>query len=172
MKEQDIVSFIKKDHMPLKEGIRILKSDSVTDSQKKKALKSFLRDLELHAKAEERSLYDNAQTEGDVRSYMLEGYEEHEIADTLALELKALDFEKNWSDKMAAKAKVLAELVEHHVQEEEEEMLPDVQECFSKDELVQLGQLYVQEYRSLEEQLMDANIHAGKYSSEEASMNH
>lgn len=158
MKPQDIIALIKRDHVPLRAGIKILKSEEATDSQKKKALKIFLRDLELHAKAEEKSLYESAQTESEVRSTILEGYEEHEIADALALELKALNFENEWNDHLAAKAKVLAELVEHHVEEEEREMLPEVEEVYSKEELLQLGEQYVQAYKEVQAGLALENI--------------
>lgn len=158
MKEQDIVHLIKKDHIPLKQAIAILKSDEKTDSQKKKALKDFLRNLELHAKAEEKALYENAENESEVRSSVLEGYEEHEVADTFILELKALDFENHWNDFVAAKAKVLAEMVEHHVLEEESELLPEIEDVYTKAERIQLGEVYSKSYQLLSKAMLKENI--------------
>lgn len=158
MKQRDIVQIIKEDHIPLKQAIAVLKSEQKTDSQKKHALKEFLRNLELHAKAEEAALYANAENESEVRSSVLEGYEEHEVADTFILELKGLDFENKWNDFIAAKAKVLAEMVEHHVLEEESELLPDCEECFSKEELLKMGEIYTKSYQLYSKKLAEENI--------------
>lgn len=156
MNSQNIISLIKKDHRPLKAGIRILKSAKATDALKKKTLSNFLRDLELHAKSEERSLYQNTIEDGRIREPVLEGYEEHGLADLLSRQLQKSGFERNWSDEIAAKAKVLAELVEHHVKEEEGIMLPSLREALSTPTLHELGRLYLEEYSLLKTEMKNA----------------
>ena len=148
-KSMTIIQLIKEDHKPLKEGIKVLTSEKATEAQKKKALKAFLMDLKLHAKAEEMSLYKNIIREDDVRTETLEGVQEHAIADYLAKQLERSGFESQWSDKIEAKAKVLADLVKHHIEEEEEEMLPEVSELFEREELMRLGDLYTERYKEL-----------------------
>jgi hemerythrin-like domain-containing protein len=149
-KSADIIQIIKDDHKPLKAGIKILKSESKSDSEKINALKQFLHDLEVHAKSEERSLYDNTVEEEEVREPILEGYVEHALADLLSTQLKTADFAKNWTDELAAKAKVLAELVEHHIEEEEEEMLPDLRKAADKETLADLGAIYLKHKKEIE----------------------
>jgi hemerythrin-like domain-containing protein len=43
------------------------------------------------------------------------------------------------SERFDAKLKVLGENVEHHVEEEENETFPKIQQLFSKEELDQMG---------------------------------
>jgi hemerythrin-like domain-containing protein len=148
-KSRSIVQLIKEDHKPLKESIKILTSERSTEAAKKKALRTFLMDLKLHAKAEEMSLYKNTVTQDDIRVETLEGYQEHAIADFLAKQLERKDFESNWTDEIEAKAKVLAELVEHHAKEEEKEVLPELSKIYEREELNRLGDLYLQKYEEL-----------------------
>jgi hypothetical protein len=58
----------------------------------------------------------------DLREDGFEGEVEHTLADQLVEECKRTVDE----DALSAKIKVLAELVEHHIKEEENELLPDV----------------------------------------------
>lgn len=153
MQTENIITLIIEDHRPLKAGIKVLTAENERESTKKKALKTFLRDLKLHSKAEEQSLYANEEGNKDIRPEILEGYEEHEVADALALELEASNFETNWTDQIEAKAKVLAELVKHHVQEEENDLLPDTKKSLSPDELVRLGGIYKKRYAALVKEL-------------------
>lgn len=155
-KSQNIIQLIKEDHKDLKAGIKVLTSEKSSEAEKKKALKSFLLNLKLHAKAEEMSLYENTVNNEDTRSEVLEGYEEHSLADLLGSQLEKSGFEHAWSDKIAAKAKVLAELVKHHVQEEEEEMLVDLKESTEREELILLGELYTQNYKQLKKELTES----------------
>ena len=148
MEKQNIVTIIKEDHKPLKEGIQVLISDSAKPSQKKSALKKFLIDLKLHAKTEEASLYESVVDVKEVHEVVLEGYEEHSLADMLADELEGSGFESDFTDELQAKAKVLGELVKHHIEEEEEEMLPQLKKAVSEETLVQIGEVYLKTYKA------------------------
>lgn len=139
----DIIKLILEDHKSLKYGIKILTSEEASDADKQKALKKFINDLVIHSKVEEQSLYDNVVAVKKLRESILEGYEEHALADILVEQLESSGYESEWDDEIGAKAKVLAELVEHHVEEEEEETLPEVRSAFAKHELVELGQIYL-----------------------------
>ena len=66
------------------------------------------------------------------------------IADLLEMEPDDAQFD--------AKIKVLQEQVEHHVEEEEKQLFPEVQKLHSKDELEDLGMLMEQTAEELKEQ--------------------
>ncbi|MGK4455687.1 hypothetical protein, partial [Klebsiella pneumoniae] len=59
--------------------------------------------------------------------------------DELAKKIKSLGDEDEWK----AHVKVLAELVEHHIEEEEEEQIPDLRKDFELDERVKIGLEYL-----------------------------
>lgn len=155
MEKENIITIIKEDHKPLKEGIQILISDSAKPSQKKSALKKFLIDLKLHAKTEEASLYDNVVDLKEVHESVLEGFEEHAVADMLADELEGSGFESDFTDELQAKAKVLGELVKHHIEEEETEMFPLLKKAANEETLERLGELYLETYKTYASELSD-----------------
>lgn len=152
-KFQNIITLIKEDHMPLKEGIRIITNENSKPAEKKRALKAFLKNLKLHAKAEEMSLYYNEVDDKKVRKPILEGYVEHAVADVLARKLEATDIDSGLSDELEARAKVLCELVKHHLEEEETKMLVELKEANSEERLEELGRIYLEAKRQLQESL-------------------
>jgi hemerythrin-like domain-containing protein len=65
-----------------------------------------------------------------------ESYEEHAVAE---LALKRLIATSPEDDAFAARATVLEELIQHHVEEEESELFPKVEKAMEEDALNQLG---------------------------------
>jgi hemerythrin-like domain-containing protein len=74
----------------------------------------------------------------ELRSITREALEEHRQVKTLLEELEALTSDRPAFD---AKLKVLVEDVEHHVEEEEGEMFPLVEDQLDDDTLLRLGTL-------------------------------
>lgn len=139
-RHDDIVEIILADHKPLKKLIETLKDTDQDISTRRAAFKEFAPSLISHAKPEERTLYVQMKKDGDqdLTVEALEGDVEHGLADQLVKELKA----EHDGDLWTAKAKVLAELVEHHIKEEEDELLPDFRANSTLEERVKLGQEY------------------------------
>jgi hemerythrin superfamily protein len=65
-----------------------------------------------------------------------ESYEEHAVAE---LTLKRLLMTDPEEEAFMARVTTLKELIEHHVQEEEEELFPEVEKKMEEDDLAQLG---------------------------------
>jgi hemerythrin-like domain-containing protein len=157
MEKENVIAFIKADHKPLKDAIQILTSESAKPSQKKSALKKFLPELKLHSKAEEFAVYDAVVDLKEVHSKILEAYEEHSVADLLADELEGFGYENDFSDELIAKARVLAELVKRHIEEEENKTLVSLKRALSEEQLVQLGQSYRMTYDAFSSQLSEVH---------------
>lgn len=136
--QTDIIDLIKRDHKPLKKLIKIMKSEDATVTQKKAAFKQFAPTLVAHAKPEERTWYVNMKNDDDMIVEGLEGDVEHGLADQLCNELKRTKD----NDMFEAKVKVLAEMVEHHIEEEEEDMLPKFKRNSTKEERSILAEKY------------------------------
>ena len=94
------------------------------------------QELDIHAHIEETIFYPAIKREAETREIVLEGLEEHHVIKTLLKELEPVSVE---SEQWAAKLKVLKENVEHHVEEEEEDMFVKAKEVLSKEQVEELG---------------------------------
>jgi hemerythrin-like domain-containing protein len=104
-------------------------------------------ELDVHAHIEETLFYPKMRDEGDeeLQKLVNEGIEEHRQMKMFLRELDALVGD---SDKFKAKLKVLIEDTEHHVQEEEGEMFPLIEDQFDEEVLEELGAAMEAEKRS------------------------
>ena len=94
-------------------------------------------ELELHAQIEEKIFYPALEKPEETHDLTLEAYEEHAVVKKL---LKELGSSRNANEEWEAKAKVLQENVEHHVEEEEGELFPKAESALSPEQLETLGQ--------------------------------
>src|SRR5690349_21015663 len=75
------------------------------------------RGLQIHEKMEEEVLYPALKAHPQAKDIVLEGFEEHHVADMIVAELDETDVS---DERWAAKWKVLKESLEHHIEEEED----------------------------------------------------
>jgi hemerythrin superfamily protein len=157
----DIVQLILRDHEPIKNLIETLKDDDLKKADKEESFEEFAFYLKGHAMAEEQTLYVAMKNIDALQMPGLEGDTEHAIADQLLQEVNAAADEKEW----LAKVKVLAELVEHHIEEEESEMLDQVSEKMPQAMRLNVGAEYTKlfnEYMALNEVQEPRHIHFKK----------
>ncbi len=138
--KEDIIELILKDHKPIKKMIEILKNDQAEYSEKRPAFDEFSSLLLSHAEPEQESLYARMKEEKSLREEAFEGDVEHALASQLIEEVKSTYEDQ---DLWMAKVKVLAELVEHHIEEEESEMLKQVKKQFDAETRYVIGQEYL-----------------------------
>ncbi|NOT79355.1 MAG: hypothetical protein HOP07_10215 [Bacteriovoracaceae bacterium] len=139
-KAEDISSLILHDHEIIKKLILVLKDSKVGITKKKSAYVQFEEALSTHAKAEEESLYVHMKKLEALIVKSYEGDVEHAIASQL---MKEIDSLKNTNDDLwMSKVKVLAEITDHHVKEEEKEVLKDARKEFDLEERVEIGREY------------------------------
>jgi hemerythrin superfamily protein len=136
----DIIDLILDDHVALKKLIKTLKDPEADLGDRYAAFEEFAPLLLIHAKPEEQTLYVELKKDDELKVEGLEGDVEHGLADQLVDELKATTDEDLWS----AKVKVLAELVEHHIEEEEDDILPDYKKRSDKETRLALGEKFIQ----------------------------
>jgi hemerythrin-like domain-containing protein len=119
---------------------RMLKQGEETTERARKGRRELLAtltaELNIHELMEERVLYPALQARPEAREVVLEGYEEHHVADLIVEELhEVATDDETW----AAKFKVLKENIEHHIEEEEGQMFPTARGIFSREELLDLA---------------------------------
>jgi len=144
----DLLDTLKEEHEEVSALLKKL-VDSESASERKSLLKQVKGALVPHVRAEEKVLYDaiiavkdkNAQQDGE------EGYIEHSLADKTLKDLEKIG--NALSAEFGAAAKVLKELVEHHVKEEESNVWSDARKHFSADERKLMNQKYLAEKKKV-----------------------
>jgi hemerythrin superfamily protein len=132
----DVVDLIVQDHRELQRMFEELRSDP----SKRQALAPVMSTLLFaHSRAEESEVYPQARVAGG-EDDVEHSQEEHLLADQLAERLAGLDPQ---SDEFGDVLEQLIEAVTHHLEEEEESVLPHMRERMSADDLRELGERFL-----------------------------
>jgi len=136
----DIIDLILIDHKTLKSCIETLIDNSINKRRKLQTARTFLALLKKHSEAEKKSLYYPLLDNKELKAPILEGQIEHGIVDAKVKTLlpKILNV-RTLSSELVAELKVLAEVVNHHIKEEESVLLPKVRSSLSQEELLILA---------------------------------
>lgn len=139
--QTDILDLLQKDHDEVEDLLDKL-VESQNGTERKSLLKKIKGALVPHVRAEEKVVYDAVIAAKGKKEAQdgEEGYLEHGLADRMLATLGKIS--GAMSPEFGAAAKVLKELVVHHVQEEENNIWPDVREHFSEDERMEMGRRF------------------------------
>ena len=125
----DAVKLLKDDHEKVKGLFRQFEK-ARSEDKKKQLADEIMMELEVHSKIEEEIFYPAVREKVGEDELVAEAVEEHHVVDVLMQEIKQLEPS---DERFEAKMTVLIENVEHHIEEEEEEMLPDAKKKLGKD---------------------------------------
>ena len=134
----DAITLLKNDH----ETVSKLFKEFETLGERAAASKQNLvtritEELTTHAYIEETIFYPFARERvPDVEDDVKEGIEEHHVLKVTMAELAAMSPDDEEYD---AKVTVLKEVVEHHVEEEEDDWFPKVREAVGRNDLGEVG---------------------------------
>ena len=136
-KAMDAISMLTGEHREVEELFeQFEKLGEKANAKKKQIADQVCTALILHAQIEEEIFYPAARDAvKDADDLLDEAEVEHASAKDLIMQIQEMDPEDELYD---AKVKVLSELVEHHVKEEEKEMFPKVKK--SELDLVALAE--------------------------------
>jgi hemerythrin-like domain-containing protein len=133
----DALKLLEKDHRRferlMKEGEKTTERAS---KRRREILQTLAAEIAAHEKKEEKVLYPTLKRHPEARDIVLEGYQEHHVADVLVAELKDLD---PTDERWGAKFKVLKESLEHHIEEEEGDMFKKARRALGRDRLEEMG---------------------------------
>ena len=130
------LELLKQDHRKVKELFDQAKA-AADDKQRKQSFDRIDTELTIHAHIEETVFYPEMQQYEELKDMVEEALQEHQEVTTLLDEIETM--EPN-DDEFQSSLKELMETVEHHVQEEEDEMFPQVHELCDEATLEKLGQ--------------------------------
>ena len=130
----DPFELLKADHRKVEQLFAQL--ESASGKQKLQVFGQIKTELELHTHIEEKVFYPALEEPEETHDLALEAYEEHAVVKDL---LKQLGRARTANDEWEAQAKVLQENVEHHVEEEENELFEKAEAALGEEELEELG---------------------------------
>lgn len=138
----DAIKLLTKDHDTVKRLLEELVATTQRASKKRTQLSEQIkRELEIHTMIEEEIFYPAFRTAGenkdDARQFFEALEEHHAVGDLVVPDLISTPVE---SEKFSGRAKVLKELVEHHIKEEEGEMFKRARKLMDKQQLETLGE--------------------------------
>ena len=142
MKKQSIIDALTDHHNEMRELVKKIKKDSSKFILLKKH-------LDIHHELEEDLLLNELNTKKEVKDESLESQEEHFVLNVLLLDLN--DFPKD-HPRWMVKFKVLEEIIDHHLEEEEEDLFPEAKKHLPKTKLEELGK----EFLTLKEKRLSA----------------
>ena len=116
---------LREDHEKVKQLFEEFESATGTE-QKQRIVEHSIQALEEHSYVEEKVLYPAFESALEQKQLIDEALEEHHVVHLLIAELKKMTA---GDDRFDAKFTVLAESVKHHIEEEEGEIFPQVEEA-------------------------------------------
>jgi len=111
------------------------KIEKARDDAKQDLFEQIADELAVHTAIEEKHFYP-ATKDARTEELLQEAVEEHLAAKRTIADLMEMSSDEPQFD---AKVKVLKEQIEHHVEEEEQELFPKVRKVLAKEELEDLG---------------------------------
>jgi hypothetical protein len=147
-KQSDIIQLILTDHKALKRLIKVMKDTDASLREREDAFEEFAPLLVTHSVPEQETLYHAMQEDEELRSEGFEGEVEHQLADQMMEEARRTEDDDLW----CARVKVLAELVEHHIEEEEDNLLPDYKKRAEVSERMELANEFLRLKKELHDQ--------------------
>ena len=114
-----IYELLMADHQKVKALLEKIE-DTEDIKEAKELFKEVHSELKAHSEAEQKAFYDKLKSDENSKDMIFEAEEEHAIVSNL---MKEASQTRN-AERFMAKMKVLKDLVEHHVKEEENEIFP------------------------------------------------
>ncbi|WP_042391247.1 hemerythrin domain-containing protein [Streptacidiphilus melanogenes] len=131
----DAIVLLKEDHKAVR---KLFRQFHAQGSDKGAVVSRILEELTVHTYIENEVMYPRVrELVPDLEQDILESFEEHHVADLLCAELAGMD---PGDERFTAKATVLIENVDHHIDEEEGEWFPKVREALGRKELQEIGE--------------------------------
>lgn len=143
----DAIALLKKQHAQV---AHLFTQFEKADTEQEDIVHQICEMLTMHDKIERDIFYPAVMPMNEeIESTVLEGLEEHHLQQVMLKQLADLESSDNTYE---AKVKVLKELVQHHVREEETELFKMVQEVVDEQTLYDLGTQMTETFERLQQQ--------------------
>ncbi|MBF6221483.1 hemerythrin domain-containing protein [Nocardia abscessus] len=134
----DAIVLLREDHKAIRKLFREFeKAGEDAVKTKGEVVNKIIEALTVHTYLENECMYPEVRKlVPELEDDILESYEEHHVADVLVTELAMM---KPDDEHFTAKATVLIENVDHHIDEEENDWFPKVREQLGRKQLQDIG---------------------------------
>src|SRR4029079_17433823 len=133
----DALTLLKDDHDKVKGMLdKLDKTTERAELTRTEGLQALKQELTIHETIEEEILYPALKEFAKTRDIALEAYEEHHVVDAILAELEQTPVD---DETWAAKLTVMKENLDHHIEEEEDEMFKQARQVMNESDLSELG---------------------------------
>lgn len=122
-----IIKLLLADHKLLRSLMKEIKSQKATQKQVKKSYKELKAAVESHVIAEEKTFLDLIKDHPSFEDHALESREEHRVHEYVFAGIKKVKDPERQAEQM----KIYCEMLEHHLDEEEEDLFPLFKKTFA-----------------------------------------
>lgn len=129
---ETLFTVLKKEHKEIKGLLKEAEKDPRKFSE-------FTDELNSHVQAEEQTFYTPMKDEKELHELILEGFEEHHVVDLIVKEMQS---GAAGSEEWQAKLGVLRENLEHHIEEEEQQMFPKAEKVVGRTRAFEMAEEY------------------------------
>ena len=136
----NIFDRIKQDHDHARELMEKLKETTPrAEKTRRKLFDEFKLEMWVHHKVEEAVFYDFLRDDTKMSKDSYEALNEHHVGNGLLEELDTFPVNsEEWGVKFGA----MSEMIEHHMEEEEEDFFPKAKKMLSKDQVELMGERF------------------------------
>jgi hypothetical protein len=142
--ERNIFDLLKQDHEKVRYLFDRLEKSRKETANLEKLFAELEEELQVHMDGEERFFYSTLEQHEEARSKVLEGYEEHMVAKTMLGTFKSLAVD---DERWPAKLKVLHEMIEHHLKEEETEVFKVARKVLERNQTLEMAVQFMRHKR-------------------------
>lgn len=140
-RQKDAITLLKEDHQKVRGLLKKLEKAALDNPrQSETLLEQIEKEIKVHSQIEEEIFYPafKQAVSGDeeLEKIFFEANDEHALVDHVLPQAKG---ERAGTPEFAAKAKVLKDLIEHHAEEEEDEMFPKARKAMGTERIKELG---------------------------------
>lgn len=134
-----IIKLLIADHKLMRDLMKKIKSKQATPAQIKSAYKELIKTVASHVTAEEKTFLSLIKDNPVFEDMALEGYEEHRVHETVINGIKKVKDQKRQIEQM----KIFCEILEHHLDEEEEDLFPRFRNYAAKATKKKIGKKFL-----------------------------
>src|SRR5947209_8903700 len=137
----NIIDMLMQDHQEAATMMEQIESAGEGDASVMTTFNQLKQALTLHTEIEEAIFYPALQNKDETSDQIGEAFEEHQEVKDMLAEMSGL---QAGNEEFMSKMTDLREAVEHHVEEEENELFPKAQKILGDSRLQEMGQQMMQ----------------------------